>query len=260
MKNFKKTGVLFLGLLLSLTFVLFSCDKKSDEKKDLAKTEKSKDADEKKLEEPVSGEQIAHAFGIIVAKTIKDAHLDFDPNMLVKGYKDAMAEDFKKDDYMKAEMLLQRAFQEAQIRLMAENKAKSDKFLEENKKNEDVKVTESGLQYMVLKPGDRKMHPKEANTVLVNYVGKLMDGSVFDENPKNAGPIDIQISRVIPGWQEGIKLMSKGAKFRFFIPPELAYGEQGVSNGGQVVIPPNEVLTFDIELVDIKITEKSDKE
>jgi FKBP-type peptidyl-prolyl cis-trans isomerase FklB len=100
-----------------------------------------------------------------------------------------------------------------------------------------------------LKEGDGKAKPTASSTANVTYTGKLMDGTVFDSTDKNGGkPIELNLSGVIKGWTEGIQLMSKGAKYRFYIPSELAYGDNGA--GG--VIPPGAALIFDVELVDFK--------
>ncbi|MBQ9548749.1 MAG: FKBP-type peptidyl-prolyl cis-trans isomerase [Bacteroidales bacterium] len=122
------------------------------------------------------------------------------------------------------------------------NKEAGEKFLAENAKKEGVQVSESGLQYIIVEPGnDVKAGP--ADTVWVNYKGTLLDGSVFDETPEGAEPIQMQLSRVIKGWTEGLQLVGEGGKIKLFIPSELAYGEQG--NQG---IEPNSTLIFDVEV------------
>ena len=110
-----------------------------------------------------------------------------------------------------------------------------------------VQVTDSGLQYQVLEQGDGPK-PDRDSTVRVNYVGKLLDGTVFDGNGEG-GPVDFPLGQVVPGWQEGISLMPVGSKYRFWIPPELAYGEAGTPGGP---IPPNATLVFEVELVGIE--------
>lgn len=107
--------------------------------------------------------------------------------------------------------------------------------------------TASGIEYQVLRPGNPKgAHPGPTDTVRVNYRGMLADGTTFDASRYDE-PITFPLSEVIPGWTEGVQLMTVGAKYRFVIPPALAYGERGA--GG--VIPPNATLTFDIELLAI---------
>lgn len=115
-------------------------------------------------------------------------------------------------------------------------------FLETNAKKEGVMVTASGLQYKILQAGSGAQ-PKASDSVTVNYRGELINGSEFDSGQG----ISFPLSGVIPGWTEGLQLMKEGAKYRFFIPSELAYGESGAAR----VIPPNAALVFDVELVKV---------
>ncbi|MNY26981.1 putative FKBP-type peptidyl-prolyl cis-trans isomerase FkpA precursor [compost metagenome] len=130
-----------------------------------------------------------------------------------------------------------------------DNKKKGLEFLAKNKTNPKVKTTASGLQYEVLQEGDGKTKPKASDVVQVKYTGKLLDGTVFDSTDKSGGaPADISLDRVIKGWTEGIQLMSKGSKYRFYIPSDLAYGDQGAGDA----IPGGSTIIFDVELVNIK--------
>lgn len=115
-------------------------------------------------------------------------------------------------------------------------------FLEANAKKEGVMVTASGLQYKILQAGSGAQ-PAASDSVTVNYRGELINGSEFDSGQG----ISFPLSGVIPGWTEGLQLMKEGAKYRFFIPSELAYGESGAAR----VIPPNAALVFDVELVKV---------
>jgi FKBP-type peptidyl-prolyl cis-trans isomerase len=128
----------------------------------------------------------------------------------------------------------------------AENLAKGEKFLAENKTREGVKTTESGLQYEVITEGTGAK-PTATDTVTVHYEGTLLNGEVFDSSIKRNSPASFPLSGVIPGWTEGLQLMSVGSKYKFFIPSNLAYGENG--SGGS--IGPNETLTFEVELLKI---------
>lgn len=143
------------------------------------------------------------------------------------------------------------AFSEKMQSRMAENAqrklAVANQFLEENKKKEGVQVTDSGLQYKVLKAGSGAS-PKESDQVTVHYEGKLVDGSVFDSSIRRGQPATFQVGGVIPGWTEALQKMKVGDKWMLFIPPALAYGERG-SPGG---IGPNEALIFEVELLEIK--------
>ncbi len=122
----------------------------------------------------------------------------------------------------------------------AQNKQASAAFLADNAKKAGVQATPSGLQYEILKAGEGRQ-PAATDSVTVNYKGTLIDGKEFDSGEG----ISFPLSGVIPGWTEGLQLMKEGGKSRFFIPPELAYGESGAAR----VIPPNAALIFEIELV-----------
>ena len=129
----------------------------------------------------------------------------------------------------------------------SENSEKGKAYLAENAKKEGVKVTASGLQYEVIKEGSGKK-PAATDTVSVHYEGTLINGQVFDSSIRRGQPVEFPLNRVIPGWTEGVQLMSVGSKYRFVIPSNLAYGEHGA--GG--AIGPNETLIFEVELLDIK--------
>jgi FKBP-type peptidyl-prolyl cis-trans isomerase FkpA len=118
-----------------------------------------------------------------------------------------------------------------------------DQFLAWNGGRAGVKTTASGLQYQVLAEGKEPSRPTAADVVLVKYEGRLTDGKVFDAQER----APLELAAVIPGWSEGLQLMNKGAKYRFWIPPSLGYGDKDVGDGA---IPANSVLVFDVELLD----------
>lgn len=124
--------------------------------------------------------------------------------------------------------------------------AEGKSFLEENKKKAGVKTLPSGLQYEVLKAGNGPK-PKATDEVTVHYKGTLLNGQQFDSSYDRNEPLTLALNRVIPGWTEGVQLMSVGSKYRFFIPYELGYGEKGAGPD----IPPYSTLIFEIELVKI---------
>ncbi|GAB4529338.1 MAG: FKBP-type peptidyl-prolyl cis-trans isomerase [Amphiplicatus sp.] len=124
------------------------------------------------------------------------------------------------------------------------------KFLEENARREGVKTTGSGLQYEILAEGPEDgASPTDADIVRVHYEGRLLDGTMFDSSYERGEPAEFPLAQVIPGWTEGVQLMSEGDKFKLFLPPELAYGETGTPNGP---IGPNEALVFEVELLEVK--------
>ena len=120
-------------------------------------------------------------------------------------------------------------------------------FLEANKSKEGVKTTESGLQYIVLKQGKGKK-PKTTDRVKVHYHGTTIDGTVFDSSVDKGVPSEFGVTQVIKGWTEGLQLMKVGSKYKFFIPQELAYGQ----NPRPGIIKPYMALIFEVELLDIK--------
>jgi FKBP-type peptidyl-prolyl cis-trans isomerase FklB len=128
-----------------------------------------------------------------------------------------------------------------------ENKEEGEKFLAENAKKEGVLTTESGLQYEIIKAGNTKgNYPSETDKVRVHYHGTLIDGTVFDSSVERGEPTEFGLNQVIKGWTEGLQLMPVGAKYRFYIPQELAYGPRM-----QGSIKPFSVLIFDVELLAI---------
>ncbi len=127
-----------------------------------------------------------------------------------------------------------------------DTKEEGEKFLEENKLREGVIVTESGLQYEVLKMGKGKK-PAATDKVKVHYHGTLINGTVFDSSVERGEPIVFGLNQVIPGWTEGVQLMPVGSKFKFYIPQELGYGERAAGS-----IPPYSALIFEVELLGIE--------
>ena len=128
------------------------------------------------------------------------------------------------------------------------NLKEGQEFLEKNLKEEGVKATRTGLQYKILKEGnvDGK-RPTAYSTVRCHYEGSLINGTIFDSSYKRGEPSEFALNRVIPGWTEGVQLMTEGSKFRFYLPHYLAYGPSGTSG-----IPPFSTLIFDVELIAIK--------
>ena len=127
------------------------------------------------------------------------------------------------------------------------NREQGNAFLARNKTEKGVVTTASGLQYMVLRQGSGE-RPTPSSKVRVNYEGKLLDGTVFDSSYQRGEPVEFGLNQVIQGWSEGVSLMPVGSKYRFWIPSNLAYGPNGMPQGG---IGPDATLTFDVELMGI---------
>ncbi len=128
------------------------------------------------------------------------------------------------------------------------NQKEGDAFLAANAKKPGVKTLPSGLQYLVIKEGTGK-RPAATDAVTVHYRGTLIDGTTeFDSSYKRGQPATFPLNQVIKGWTEGVQLMKEGAKYKFFIPPHLAYGPRGAGN----IIGPNETLIFEVELLSVQ--------
>lgn len=141
----------------------------------------------------------------------------------------------------------QRKAQQQQMEEAEENQKKGDEFLAENREKEGVQETESGLQYEVLEEGSGAS-PDSTDEVRVNYEGTLIDGTVFDSSYERGEPVTFPLGQVIPGWTEGLQLMQEGAKYRFYIPGDLAYGQNPPP---QSSIGANETLIFEVELLEV---------
>ena len=198
-------------------------------------------------------EQVGYSFGYSFGRSNADAMKDMDVNAFIEGLKTAtQGKNASLSDEEITRVLTQykkqsEAKQLIELKQKAEQNAKiGAAFLAENAKKADVKVTKSGLQYQVLKEGQGKS-PKVNSTVKVDYEGRLIDGTVFDSSIARNQPASFQVSQVIQGWTEGLQLMKEGAKYRFFIPANLAYGQIGSGDA----IEPNSTLIFDVELIEI---------
>ncbi|MFC2326184.1 MAG: FKBP-type peptidyl-prolyl cis-trans isomerase [Prevotella histicola] len=200
-------------------------------------------------------DKLSYALGIGIGSQLagmgaKDLNID-DYALAIK---DVISGAGLKVDNAEAQTLVQNFFQEQEAKQQAAAaeagkaaKAAGEAFLAENAKKDGVVTLPSGLQYQVLKEGNGKK-PSATDQVVCHYEGTLIDGTVFDSSYKRNEPATFGLNQVIAGWTEGVQLMSEGAKYRFFIPYNLAYGERGA--GAQ--IPPFAALVFDVELIQVK--------
>lgn len=168
----------------------------------------------------------------------------FNKSNYVNGFRDGMLGNWNIMSFEEADETSNRLYEVLSEQQFEKARNANTAYLEEKAKEADVFKTASGLLYQVVKLGDGGPKPTETSDVEVRYRGELIDGTVFDESKS---PITLNLSRVIPGWTEGLQLMSVGDKYKFFIPYNLAYGENG-----QGSIKPFSTLIFDVELVSIK--------
>ena len=166
-----------------------------------------------------------------------------DVNDFAQAIKDVLEGNQTAISHTEAREIVNKFFMELEEKTNAENIAKGKAFLEENKKNPNVVTLPSGLQYEVIKEGNGKK-PKATNRVRCHYEGTLIDGTLFDSSIKRGQPATFGVNQVIPGWVEALQLMPEGAKWKLYIPSDLAYGAQGAGE----MIPPHSTLVFEVEL------------
>ena len=195
----------------------------------------------------------SYALGMNIGESASNLPVDVDAEALAQGVQDVVSGATPKLTEQEAKVTFQalmrdvRAAQLEKAKQQAKANLEAGKaFLAKNKKKEGIKVTDSGLQYKVLKKGDGPQ-PDANDTVTVHYVGTLIDGTVFDSSRKRGKPATFPVDKVIPGWTEALQLMHEGAHYMLFIPPELAYGPRGAGK----MIGPNETLIFDVELLKV---------
>ncbi|MDY6982479.1 MAG: FKBP-type peptidyl-prolyl cis-trans isomerase [Pseudomonadota bacterium] len=178
---------------------------------------------------------------------------DLDVESIISGLRDSIGGGDLKMTVPEMEAAIQAFTTLQQEKMNAELAAQAQAgrdFLAQNGTQSGVTTTDSGLQYTVVEEASdaSAATPKATDTVSVHYTGTLIDGTVFDSSVERNEPATFPLNGVIPGWTEGLQLMKVGSKYRFFIPSELAYGEQGAPP----VIPPNSTLIFDVELLSIE--------
>jgi FKBP-type peptidyl-prolyl cis-trans isomerase FklB len=197
--------------------------------------------------------RVSYSVGFQVGGDFKRQGMDINPQVILKGVQDALAgnEPLMTAEDMRTTLVdLQKritAAQEQKLKAQAErNRATGIAFHAENGKKEGVNTLASGLQYKVIKEGTGRT-PGKTDTVTVHYRGTLINGTEFDSSYSRGNPATFGVSRVISGWTEALQLMKEGATWQLFIPPDLAYGEQGAGK-----IEPNSTLIFDVELISIQ--------
>lgn len=192
-------------------------------------------------------DKISYALGLGIGHQLKNMGIEnFSVEDFAQSIKDVMEDKATAMTSQEAQALLNTYFQEKQKAESQKAISEGKAFLEEKAKKEGVVTTKSGLQYEILTEGTGKQ-PKATDTVRCHYEGSLINGSVFDSSYKRGEPAEFGLSQVIPGWTEGVQLMKEGAKYRFYIPYLLGYGENGAGSS----IPPYSTLIFDVELIKV---------
>lgn len=196
----------------------------------------------------------SYMIGVLWGKQLQDIKDDVDIEVVKKGLGDAykgekvlMTDAEAQEISVEFRTVLQKKREEQQKISATENIKIGEEFLAKNKAVAGVKVTDSGLQYQVITEG-KGAKPKVNDQVKVHYTGTLINGTKFDSSVDRGQPATFPLNGVIAGWTEALQLMPVGSKYKLFIPGALAYGEQGQPQGG---IGPNEVLIFEVELLEI---------
>lgn len=192
-------------------------------------------------------DKFSYAIGLgigqnLLAMGARDLHVDD----FAQAVKDVLEGNKTAITHNEAREIVNNYFTELENRVNAENIAKGKTFLEENKKNPNIVTLPSGLQYEVVREGNGR-RPKATDRVRCHYEGTLIDGTLFDSSVKRGEPAVFGVNQVIKGWVEALQLMSEGAKWKLYIPSELAYGAQGAGE----MIPPHSTLIFEVELIEV---------
>ncbi|MFD2245165.1 FKBP-type peptidyl-prolyl cis-trans isomerase [Pontibacter ruber] len=194
-------------------------------------------------------EKISYIIGRDMAANLTKQGISIEAEAFLKGMKEALAgqpSSLSANEVQQAMMALQQEMGQKQGAQAAENKKEGEEFLASNKNKEGVNTLPSGLQYQVLNEGTGKT-PSSTDRVTTHYHGTLIDGTVFDSSYERGQPATFPVNGVIAGWTEALQLMKEGAKWRLFIPSNLAYGSQGAGDA----IGPNATLIFDVELISV---------
>jgi len=190
----------------------------------------------------------SYSLGADLGENLKRQNVEIDYDVFMAGLADGMETGIiKLDQKQRREVMatLQKNLREKSDLEGKNNLKLADEFLKNNKMNDNVKETPTGLQYRIIKEGNGAK-PKKEDKVRVHYVGRLMDGTEFDSSIKRGEPSEFGLTQVIKGWTEGLQLMTLGAKYEFFIHPKIAYGSRP-----RPTIPANSLLIFEVELLDI---------
>lgn len=227
-------------LALAMTSIVAGCSTSSD-----APTDPKLDSTDQK---------VSYGMGLVLGERMNNDLPSLQMDQFLQGIQHGHAGDeeanrMDREEIQAALMEYQQSLQEEQgkqaEKLANKNLEAGKAFLAENSERDGIKTTESGLQYEVLEKGEGEQ-PGSTDTVKVHYTGELLSGEVFDSSRERGEPVSFGLNQVIPGWTEGLQLMNEGARYKLYIPSDLAYGP-----GGNRAIGPNETLIFDVELLAI---------
>ncbi|WP_100639172.1 FKBP-type peptidyl-prolyl cis-trans isomerase [Marinobacter salexigens] len=202
-------------------------------------------------------QKVSYGMGLVLGERMGNDLPNLQMDQFLQGIQhghagDEEAKRMSREEIQQALMEYQQSLQEEQSKQIEELAQKNldagEAFLEENAERAGVVMTDSGLQYEVLEEGTGAQ-PGATDMVQVHYTGELLSGEVFDSSRERGAPVTFGLNQVIPGWTEGLQLMSEGARYKLYIPSDLAYGP-----GGNRSIGPNETLVFDVELLAINPT------
>jgi FKBP-type peptidyl-prolyl cis-trans isomerase FklB len=203
-------------------------------------------------------DKVSYAIGVEMSRDVKRERIEVDPELVAQGLKDGLAgktlllSDIELRDTVAA---FNNARKESARAAADENRRRGEAFLAENAKRPGVTALPSGLQYQVLKVGDEGRPPGDADVAVCHYRGTLIDGTEFDTSYGRPVPFTFRVGTVIPGWREALRLMPVGSKWKLYVPPQLAYGEQGLKTKSGKAVPPNATLVFELELLGVRQAE-----
>jgi len=232
-----------LGLLIAI--VLFTTVDATAQRRKKNKKAKKQEIETKLITTQL--DSVSYALGMAVAENLKSSGVDTLNN---KAFQEGLIAILNEDSTLVPEdsvqTILNTYFTDLASKRLEKTLEEGRAFLAKNKLRPEVDTTASGLQYEIITPGEGEK-PTEANQVTVHYEGKLIDGTIFDSSYERGQEIQFGLGQVIPGWTEGLQLMSPGAKYILYIPSHLAYGTKGAGED----IPPNSTLIFTVELISV---------
>ncbi|HET9035230.1 MAG TPA: FKBP-type peptidyl-prolyl cis-trans isomerase [Myxococcaceae bacterium] len=200
-------------------------------------------------------DKLSYAIGVEMSQDIKREHLEVDPELVARGLSDGLGgkqlllSEVELRDTAAAFNNMRR---ESARAAAEENHKRAEAFLAENSRRPGVTTLPSGLQYEVLKTGNEGRPPTDADVAVCHYRGTFVDGTEFDSSAGRPVPFTFRVGTVMPGWREALHLMPVGSRWKLYVPPQLAYGEQGLKAKSGKTVPPNAALIFELELLGVR--------